>query len=168
MAACLPLLPRSHLATTCVCPLLVQGGLVCQGAVSCLERRKQVDPHTDQPLGPLLRSLSQWHRDGEPMGIPSSFPDTASHKLPDAKNADTMDTAFCGNWFPREESTDNRRSQRLQGNRLVSASCDRSTVNSERWRTTEASLRIPPPRPVNSLISVIYKDGYRQGYHFAK
>jgi len=34
------------------------------------ERRKQVDPHTDQPLGPLLRSLSQWHRDGEPMGLP--------------------------------------------------------------------------------------------------
>jgi hypothetical protein len=59
-----------------------------------------------------------------------------------------MDTDFCGNWFSKGESIDNRGSQRLQGNSLVSASCDRSTVNSETWRTTEASLRIPPPHLV--------------------
>jgi|SRR5580692_10383809 hypothetical protein len=67
------------------------------------------------------------------------------------KIGDTMDTAFCGNWLPRGESIDNRENQRLQGNSLVSASCDRSTVNSETWRTAEASLRIPPPRPSFSM-----------------
>src|SRR5215469_15870121 len=69
-------------------------------------------------------------------------------KLPSAKRGgDTSDTAFCGNRFPREESIDNRGSQRLQGNRLVSASCHRCPVKSETWRIAGASLRIPPPRP---------------------
>jgi hypothetical protein len=62
-----------------------------------------------------------------------------------AKNGDTMDADFCGNWFPREESIDNRGSQRLQGSSLFSRSYDRNTVNSETWRTTEAGLRIPRP-----------------------
>jgi hypothetical protein len=46
-----------------------------------------------------------------------------------AQNGDTMDTDFCGNWFSKGESINSRGSQRLQGNRLVSASCDRYTMN---------------------------------------
>src|SRR5437764_12414015 len=63
------------------------------------------------------------------------------------KGGDTSDTGFCGNWFPRGESIDKRGSQRLQGNHLLSARCDRCSMNSETWRVRGASLRILPPRP---------------------
>ncbi len=84
--------------------------------------------------------------------ISTAMPDTSSPSRLVRNRGDTSDTAFCGNWFPREESIDNRGSQRLHGNRLVSGSYERSSVNSETWRTTEASLQIPPPRPAMSIL----------------
>ena len=104
-------------------------------------------PH-GSALGPRYKVCRNSMETENSWGLPSSSPVTASQAAPTQKMGDTMDTAFCGNWFPRGESMDNRGSQRLQGNRLVSARCDRCPVISETWRITGASLRIPPPRPL--------------------
>jgi hypothetical protein len=53
------------------------------------------------------------------------FPGKEDHR------GDTMDTVVCGNWFPWKESVDNRGSQGLKGNSLVSASCRRFPMDSE-------------------------------------
>ena len=72
-------------------------------------------------------------------------------KRPNPKMGDTRDTDFCGNWFPREESIDNRGTERREGNRSLSKAYWTSLMNTGIWQISGASLRIPSPRPAYSI-----------------